>query len=377
MEDNLLFEIKQQDKIRNFKWLKKQFLKDRLEISGGKMTENTFNAFSLFIKNVIEIYPDEWDICFTIKSVKKQNSIKFYINITGVVVYFPEVVLKNRLEKSHIIKDLFVKICLRTSVMSDTLFIEEIKGKRLTLSYEEICSQYMHSHLPAIIDENVFSYKSFCLGKSVLATDILDLSNFFNDEHITKILLGVITLVSYESLEGGPHKHISDIKATLEGKQYYNDISAQDDFWCFIKKQAELSGKHYDLDVKFLNNNYVVENNKKLTDFILDFAKLYPFKDEILCYQANEKYYKLEPKPYFKTFKNLENHNCPFIFQGKTFNFKIEYLKSLEEYEKTIEKTICNKTQQNIKNKIEHGTKRKQIRNIINGKHQNTFNIVP
>lgn len=141
-----------------------------------------------------------------------------------IVIKFPEVDITNSKNDHHKIKDLYVKIGVsanRRSIAKNLasggyLGNVDLSGWRQTMSLREYESSYGHSHLPSS-----YSEETFCLGSSQLRMIIEELRLVFTEEMWMLFLLSLKNYVSWESIEGGPHRRISNIsyaasKATEE-----------------------------------------------------------------------------------------------------------------------------------------------------------------
>ena len=149
-----------------------------------------------------------------------------------LLIHYPEVKISNRLDKTHNIKDLFVKLNLGTVNDSDIItFIGSIDGFRTTYSYNEAYSMYTHSHLGR---KDIFSSpyqcladSNFCTGEGPLvdAFDELYDSSYDGDEiediRFESFFYLLDSYVEWESLEGGPYIHFSEIKGVNFGYRIY------------------------------------------------------------------------------------------------------------------------------------------------------------
>lgn len=141
-----------------------------------------------------EIYPGNWDF-------QKRGS--YY----SLYIHFPEITISNSRKKSHIIHDLYVRFDFKLKDMSHTGNIYGVRGK---LSYGEFNSNYSHSHLSTSYR---FSFGPFCLGRSEFSNTFMGLkADIWNQDNFRKLLIMLYGYVQWESLEGGPHIQMSNIK---------------------------------------------------------------------------------------------------------------------------------------------------------------------
>lgn len=143
------------------------------------------------------------------------NTYYYLSNITidhaRVVIRFPEIDITNSREDQHTIRELFVRLF----IMENGYISQEIEGARLAASAHEIFSNYGHSHLGSIFytgySGDTIGYNSFCTGTGEIGSII----NFYNAntrvEQAVSLLLMLKSYLSWESLEGGPYRLMSEI----------------------------------------------------------------------------------------------------------------------------------------------------------------------
>jgi hypothetical protein len=242
--------------IRKGSFVKKLYDTNTLTIDGDTFEfENLVNL----VKCIQEVYENSWDFNYEVR----QESI----NITGFIIHFPLVEISNKDLQSHIIRDLFVSIDLY--VNDRDIRVTDIKGKRSTFTKQERISAYVHSHLRRDISNR---YTSFCLGDFAY-----DLSNFNNCEPDEKefcwyaILLGIQTLVSYESLEGGPYAYLNAIKNVNSQTQLKNYNESKEYLMNYLLRNF----KNLSLSTKGIEFNYCGFYKCSITEDFLSNLKIH------------------------------------------------------------------------------------------------------
>ena len=271
--------------IRDAAWMTRQFQKGRLRIesyntSGSNIpiSETIFNQFKTCIRIINEIYEDNWDIDFYISFRNR----KAEIYIRGILILFPEITINNRDNRTHLIKDLLVKIII-TNTNNVNIRIERLQGARLTLSYAEYQSDYFHSHLPTtnscIYQEMVFPhFDNFCTGSGEINIFQADLNgDGFTEEKFMRYAMQIMSLVNYESIEGTPYRHIRSISArSRSGSLFYIDNFKHNRFKSkvlnFYKSNNRVPILNITLDS---SNSYCIANDEVLDTFInnVDFTE--------------------------------------------------------------------------------------------------------
>jgi hypothetical protein len=162
-----------------------------------------------------------------------------------LIIHMPEVKITNSDKRHIVIKDMFLKLCFNAKIEH----VGRLYGTRLSLSYNEVRTGYVHSHLPGTRE---FKWQGFCLGGGDTKTSelILGLSaDRWNPDNLRSLLILLYGFTSWESLEGGPHVRMSTINSqnnrslpSLNGdtlKNYYKQFIRNG---CNIPIQLERNG---------------------------------------------------------------------------------------------------------------------------------------
>ena len=372
--------IKKEDKARNFTWIFNQFQKGRLLLGSNKVTSiDSFNQFREAVKTVQDIYEGYWDLEIEVyvTNTRKINQYhthkEIQIKIVGIVLYFPTVLIKNRDNNSHNIKDLFVLIPL--DILNNNLYIDGIRGTRMTISYAEYCSHYLHSHLSVYLHGNtdyIPSFTSFCTGSGEINMYQADInSEGFTVNKFIPYLLQILTLVSYESIEGTPYRRMRDIMIksssgsvfTVDREfaiRYYNTLID------YYKNTSEI----LDIEFSFNNGKYEVVDNAKFESFLTSIAMSDMDKQKVLCMKDETgTYYKFGSDPNYI----VPTINYTYIFQGKEFSFIVEDIPE-ESNNREIRYFIHPEIKKVIKKRIEYDINKTVIRESTIKKYSDQSN---
>jgi hypothetical protein len=371
--------IKLQDKMRNFSWVAQQQSKGRLFIRGTKVTDEIFNQFRTTIKVTQEIYENSWDIDIQIIPVesptrKRANKTTLSIDIRGIVLYFPRVTITNRERKSHLIKDIFVRIPLFIS--DSRLKIETIEGGRTTLSYAEYCSNYYHSHLSISAIGSISSrsvppmYNTFCTGSGEINIYQSDINTEgISEARLTSYLMQIMTVVGYESIEGTPYRYISNIIIRdSSGRRSNPSDNTSNNLYNRVLNYYKQEKKTPCLEFALENGKYIVKDNKKFDEFLMTQVITDEDKRAILCMiDETGAYYQYGSPPTKEIPPVVKNK---YIFQGNEISFTIEDIPS-EVDESNIEYSIHPNIKKYIKNRIEYDINKKSIRKSTIDRYSN------
>lgn len=376
--------IKLQDKMRNFSWVAQQQSKGRLYINGRKVTGNVFNEFRIFVKTTQEIYENSWDIDietsmeeFSTKKSSGKTRIerKLVIQIRGLVLYFPRVTITNRERKSHLIKDIFVRIPFFIN-QRERLGIETIEGGRTTLSYAEYCSHYYHSHLSIYAIGSISSrsqppmYSTFCTGSGEINIYQADMnSEGITEARATAYLMQIMTVVGYESIEGTPYRHIRNIMIRdASGRRSNPNKNVADNLYRRTLAHCKDNNIVPCLEFAIENNKYIVKDNSKFDEFLLATVTDEDAKRNILCMiDETGAYYQYGSTPTREQPPTVTNK---YIFQGREIQFTVEDIPD-EIDDSNIEYFIHPFIKTYIKNQIEYDINKKSIRKSTIDRYSN------
>ena len=376
--------IKLQDKMRNFSWVAQHQSKGRLYIKGRKVTDNVFNEFRTFVKTTQEIYENSWDIDIETSmeefsteksSGKTRIERKLVIQIRGLVLYFPRVTITNRERKSHLIKDIFVRIPFFIN-QRESLGIESIEGGRTTLSYAEYCSHYYHSHLSINAIGSISSrsqppmYSTFCTGSGEINIYQADMnSEGITEARATAYLMQIMTLVGYESIEGTPYRHIKNIMIRdASGRRSNPNRNVADNLYRRTLAHCKDNNIVPCLEFAIENNKYIVKDNSKFDEFLLATVTDEDAKRNILCMiDETGAYYQYGLTPTREQPPTVTNK---YIFQGREIQFTVEDIPG-EIDDSNIEYFIHPFIKTYIKNQIEYDINKKSIRKSTIDRYSN------
>ena len=268
--------------IRNAAWFTQQYQKGRIKLlnNSESISSIVFEQFKTAIRVINDIYDNSWDIAF---EVRKDFNNKIFLEIKGIYILFPEINITNRDGANHIIKDLLVLIQFY-NYNNTSLRINSLKGGRLTLSYAEYQSDYFHSHLP--IFKNSISttmdlpyLSNFCTGSGEINIYQSNINgDGFNEERFIRYVMQIMSLVSYESIEGTPYRYIRSISVRPHSGSYYIVENRRKERFknkviSYYKQEDKIPVIDIHIDS---TNSYYISDNETFKNFIYSI----PFNDE-------------------------------------------------------------------------------------------------
>lgn len=355
--------------IRDAAWMTRQFEKGRIKLgvtNNGELPElvnrSIFEQFKTCIRVINEIYEDNWDIDFQL--LENHQSKKVYIHIKGVFILFPEITINNRNNNSHTIKDLIVRINLYMSV-EGSLKVEGIDGGRLHLTYAEYQSDYFHSHLSTNryqISSNmqIPLLERFCTGSGEINMFRSELNgDGFTEERFMRFALQIMGLVSYESIEGTPHRRLERISTRPQsGLRFYIDHTRKQRFKRKVLRYYKTFNITPKIDITINSSNtYSIANNESFQRFILDIDYSEEEKREFFCSPSDDNtYYMYGNTPGYSDPPNITDK---FIFRGEEKSFVIEPAPNIPT---TINYIIHPDLVNHLKEEIEYALNENKIR---------------
>lgn len=154
--------------------------------------------YEVFKSCLDDFYKDRWDIIpINVNNYKKNENL---------VIHYPEINISNSRDHKHIIKDLYVIVPLHIE-SENFVFSGNLYGFRTYQTSDEYSSNYIHSHLNS---NKILEIGKFCLGSGDINLTIRNLmnKNNFSDVLLNGFLLTLEYYLSWESLEGGPHRKL-------------------------------------------------------------------------------------------------------------------------------------------------------------------------
>lgn len=150
----------------------------------------------------------------------KEQYIPVYDLTKEFIIYYPEIVITNSTQKSHVITDLYVKFSFDYfGKLYDSFTIN-----RGSYSEQECVSSYKHSHTHGSFPGEIDYFSVPCLGIGPIYSTITVLKNItletFSELEIVQFLILMDDFLKWESLEGVPYRYIRDI-----GGDNYRTIS--------------------------------------------------------------------------------------------------------------------------------------------------------
>lgn len=313
--------------IRNVAWFTHQFEKGRVYLIGSDkvMSQNVFDKFKSAIRIINDIYDNSWDINFKLAF----HNNKLRIEIQGIYILFPIVNITNRNNKRHTIKDLLVEIRIYNHRNQD-IRIESLKGGRLTLSYAEYQSDYFHSHLSTtkeVISNGMtlpYMY-NFCTGSGEINIYQSNINgDGFTEERFMRYAMQILSLVSYESIEGTPYRHMDRIKTySRSGSYFHLDNRKKELFFQKVINWYKQLETIPNIDITIDSTNlYSVVLNENFLKFVENVQYEADDKAKFFCILGeSNNYYAYNSAPGFITPPTVRN---TFIFRSEVKNMVIE-----------------------------------------------------
>ena len=313
--------------IRNVAWFTHQFEKGRVYLRGSDevMSQNVFDKFKSAIRIINDIYENSWDINFIVSS----HNNKLRIEIQGIYILFPIVNITNRNNKRHTIKDLLVEIRLY-SHGNQNIRLETLEGGRLTLSYAEYQSDYFHSHLS--ITKGFISsgmtlpcMSDFCTGSGEINIYQSDINvDGFTEERFMRYAMQIMSLVSYESIEGMPYRYMDRIRThSRSGSYFHLDNRRKRLFFQKVINWYKQLETIPNIDITIdSTNSYSVVLNENFLKFVENVQYEADDKAKFFCILGeSNNYYAYNSAPGFTTPPTVRN---TFIFRSEVKNMVIE-----------------------------------------------------
>ena len=363
-------ELKLSGNVRNAAWMTRQFTKKRIIMGGVVISGALFNQYKICMKVISDIYENKWDVDFTLTQLNN----KIYIDIKAVHILFEEIAITNSRADTHTIKDLLVAIELRND-NNRRLKVERLKGGRLTLTYAEFQSDYFHSHLSVDCQRlnggdysTVPFFTNFCTGSGEINIYQSNINgDGFTERNFIAFAMQIMTLVTWESLEGMPYRHMDNIMVRPSSGSYYNYNENRHSEYVYAKLLTNLIENQVtpDIDVIFnSNNSFEVVDNEKISKLVNELPLTDAEKGVLLCSPVpgpnNTHFYRYNSTP---GFTNIPTYTSDYIFRGELKQFTVGSAPSANATTTAeIEYKLHPNVIKYVKKKLEYELNKKRIR---------------
>jgi len=293
-------------------------------------------------------------------------------------VLYPKFVISNSKGIEHTIRDLIV--IHNFEIKDGNLVPTSLRGGRLTRNILEIASQYQQSHLSSItVDtyrKDPFVCTGFCMGSSTdvsilkaeLKTDFMQGTIDYNKFEL--FLYTVDSMVKWESLEGVPYRHITNIPFALNtAVSSYDEKYADNIVKAIINQKIPLDFNFY-LDKGFIK----IKEDRKASDLIkkviLEKHSYDTYSSMLVTYSPSQKVYlKMQlNKP--ENIKYSIDPSVTTVFKGVEIKPKILSINRKDEKPLTIENYIVfPKLLQHVLRNLEERIYKKNLVQIAVKKH--------
>lgn len=194
---------------------------DRVSISNNSFNDfpldnfnniKEFEWFKRYLEYLNMYYDgDIYDIISNDSFLVDNRYIPVYDLTKEFMVYYPEIIITNSTQESHVITDLYVKF----SFNYFGKLSESFKINRGSYSEQEWYSNYKHSHTNGSFPDDIYYFNAPCLGGGPIVSNIAVLRNTtlenFSELEIVQFLILMDDFLKWESLEGVPYKYIRNI----------------------------------------------------------------------------------------------------------------------------------------------------------------------
>lgn len=339
------------------------------------------------------VFPNRWDIQFErFLLIRDKIILK-----AEFVIHFPKIVISNSDEMKHVIHDLYIKLESTSSYDGSGITFDDFKGKRMTVTDEEVLSKYQHSHQPSrpyaeikkVREANkcssygqtgdanaVFTYRSFCKGSSEINQIISMLSGKYDSNIFKMFLLQLDLYIQWESIEGRPHIYMKYVSGRAEISTP-SDNRKREFYDALPLVEADINFKLEKGEIKVIDN----DNFENFLKYRGNIAALYPenirnslcIKDEKGNYYSRRNLPVEFPDTLLDSAEELST--ISWYFKGKLIEFKVIY-QSEEERALNAEKPffIHKELKKYAKSRIEQTIKTQRFRCYISEQLSKTNN---
>lgn len=305
--------------------------------------------FVPILKDILQqIYPDRWDIRLTpFRQTEYQLSYALF-----PVIYFPELLISNG-NKQHKVTDVYAGILLYAEE-GNIITPDALYSFRSSATLEEVKASYVLSHSSANY-MNDFLYH-MCLGEGEIRKSFSLFSSTQDIMVLRHILLQIETVLSWESIDGGPYRKISEISwgKTLPTDGSYNNKYV-DPIFQYILKDLEK-----EIPLILSNQTLIVDEESPIYEEYLKRVILKVCDDVKFCLVGER-----NGKPFLPYLNEDETEPPPGIsipFRGKVIDFELKSSKKRKEITLHVDQNL----KQNVTRKITQYLQERILQRSIN-----------
>lgn len=370
---------------RNINWIRTMCERQLICYKGGKWMSSKKEDYLRFMENLIEAldrkYGQDWDM--HIYSMFPDSNDNFYrdeVYYLFPVIRYKEALLKNSDGEEKRIKDMFMCFDVDYSSGNGFFYLRNPTGTRATFSLKDVKSKYVHSHLRSKTIESfthTFELQTFCRGSGEINDFLATMAGEEADaDYLEFFFVFLDTFISWESLEGGPHRVMKDtfdtsnrllINPSESRLKSYFDLSM-----FYLKRLPNIR----ELDFIYHEGRYMIKDNQKFADLVSDTVKSSDIlKGEFLCKKdlINGNYYAPKEKgenqrdSIKRKMDNVKIYDMPepglpyTVIQGEKIYFRILSEKP-EEKEDLNQFGAHPKLREYVKQRIEQKLYEKAVR---------------
>lgn len=265
-----------------------------------------------------------------------------------MVIHYPEITITNTRSETHLIRDLYVGSTIEK--VSDTKWmLKNHKGRRYTLTYDEIFSGYIHSHLPRVsgYSEGFIRWQDFCQSTWFSDLQTRAVEGEMNPTDWTFLYLSKLSnYVGWESISGRPYHYIKEIGKRNQVNP--NTMRRSNQFNIWFKQdltKADGMSRHFRFYIE--HGKISLHWTRDLTDYIIR-----EFGSECACIDINGVSYQ----------SNVENDIRETEEKARHF---IENAQRLPFGNRVLEPRVINEQDQSNLTQDTHPYAKAKIKNYV------------
>lgn len=152
------------------------------------------------------------------EQIVKDMRTQFFASEKAIIlVLWPEAIIKNERDQSHLIREFYAKIV----VNGHGKLAGNLSFSRAHYNLREWSNDYAHSHLPGIPSKDISTWAEPCFGRGPINSTIAGLTTSNDWELWMLLTVQLDQFVHVESIEGVPYKHLGSLSGRQEAVREY------------------------------------------------------------------------------------------------------------------------------------------------------------
>lgn len=357
---------------------------------GRLIYQGSINNLDEIVAVLDEMHSNRWDIMFVEHGDAQTNiqqdlgyGLKIKLDFK-FIIHYPELVITNTPGNQHLLRDVFVEL-VKTSTTSGKISFNDFKARRLTVTPQEVHHGYSHSHMSGAyfkfrdsdppqyvtdrerMQDTALDFRGFCKGSSEIINVLSLLVAEYTDDMFRMFLMQLELYLSWESLEGGPHKQMSSIQGVASPNSI-EDRHKSEVYSKLREREQRYPNEEFPVNFQMSDGVVSIKDDETFEEFLRYLPNIGDYNSNCVCRRDEQDVYYLYTQIVTRDMISTDRFNindcqkANFYFRGELVEFKLiepesNWRSADAPYyiHKSIKEYVKEKLENNIKEKAFRG----------------------